>query len=423
MRPSIPPATAGAQDGPGARIPRPVFVLSVVSFLTDISSEMVYPLVPLFLTSTLGAPLAAVGLIEGVAESTSSFLKTGSGWLSDRLRVRKPLVVLGYALSGLAKPLMAAANAWPAALGVRFLDRAGKGFRSAPRDALIADVTPPQHRGRAFGFHRAADTMGAVIGPAIGLGLLALLNDNFRAVFLIAGIPALAGVAALSLVREHKPAIGNRKSEIGSGRSASGGPAGGGVWRELGKPFYVFLGISLVFALGNSSDAFLILRSKDLGLSNTAAVSAYVLFNATYSLLAWPAGVASDRLGRRNVIGAGFAVFALVYLGFALAGTGAVAWPLFAVYGVFMALTEGVGKALVTDLVPAADRATALGLYTGAIGAMVLVSSVLAGALWDVVGPSAPFVLGSATAAAALLGLVVMMRDGPTEIGERCSGT
>jgi MFS family permease len=184
-----------------------------------------------------------------------------------------------------------------------------------------------------------------------------------------------------------------------------------GIWRELGRPFYVFLGISLLFALGNSSDAFLILRSKDLGLSNTETVSAYALFNAVYSLLAWPAGAASDRLGRRNVIGAGFGLFAVVYFGFALAGTGTLAWPLFAVYGVFMAMTEGVGRALVSDLVPAADRATALGLYTGAIGAMVLASSVLAGALWDLVGPSAPFALGGATAVAALGALAVGMRD------------
>lgn len=394
-------ATDGKREVEGSPvrgIPRPVFILSIVSFLTDISSEMVYPLVPLFLTSVLGAPLAAVGLIEGVAESTASFLKTGSGWLSDRLRTRKPLVVAGYALSGVAKPLMAAANAWPAALGVRFVDRAGKGLRTAPRDALIADVTPARSRGRAFGFHRAADTLGAVVGPGIGLGLLALLDDDFRAVFLIAGIPALAGVAVLMLVREPKRAVGEVRPEVAG---ANPHPS------ALGRPFWVFLGVSIVFALGNSSDAFLILRSKDLGLSNTETVSAYVLFNAVYSLLAWPLGAASDRFGRRNVIGAGFAVFSGVYLGFAVAGSRAAAWPLFAVYGVFMAMTEGVGRALVTDLVPESGRATALGIYTGAVGAMVLVASVLAGVLWDVIGPSAPFVLGAATGVAALAGLAV----------------
>jgi len=390
-------------------VPRPVLILSLVSFLTDISSEMAYPLIPLFLTSVLGAPLAAVGLIEGVAESTASFLKTGSGWLSDRLGRRKPLVVLGYGLSALAKPLMAAAGAWPAALGVRFLDRAGKGLRTAPRDALIADVTPAAHRGRAFGFHRAADTLGAVIGPAIGLGLLAALDQDFRAVFLIAGIPALAGVAALALVREAREG----RRQAGDGGAAAGDKRPEVGWRQLGRPFYLFLGVSLVFALGNSSDAFLILRSRDLGLSNAETVSAYVLFNAVYSLLAWPAGIVSDRQGRRRVLGAGFGLFSLVYFGFALAASGWVAWPLFALYGVFMALTEGVGRALVTDLAPEAARGTALGVYTGVMGAMVLGSSLLAGALWDLAGPWAPFALGGATALAALVGLVaVRPRDG-----------
>ncbi len=214
-----PEAVAGS---PVPGVTRPVFVLSIVSFLTDISSEMVYPLVPLFLTSTLGAPAAAVGLIEGFAESASSFLKTGSGWLSDRLRLRKPLVVVGYAFSA------AVAYVWPAALGVRFLDRTGKGLRTAPRDALVADVTPPALRGRAFGFHRAADTAGAVVGPALGLGLLAALNDNFRLVFVVAVIPAAAGVALLALVAERRP------------RTRPDGEPAVPV-RELGWGFYAFL--------------------------------------------------------------------------------------------------------------------------------------------------------------------------------------
>ncbi|MBI2913965.1 MAG: MFS transporter [Chloroflexi bacterium] len=388
--------TADVPDSPIPGVTRPVFILSIVSFLTDISSEAIYPLVPLFLTSVLGAPLAAVGLIEGFAESTSSVLKTASGWLSDRWRARKPLVVAGYALSAAAKPLLAAAHVWPAALGVRFLDRAGKGLRTAPRDALIADATPAKLRGRAFGFHRAADTLGAVVGPAAGLGLLAAFNDNFRLVFVLALIPAAAGVALLALVREHKPAPDD-------GREARV------PLRELGAGFYAFLGVSLLFALGNSSDVFLILRSKDLGLSNTEVVSAYIGFNAVYAVLATPAGIASDRLGRRNVIGLGFLVFAAVYLGFALAGGGALAWPLFAVYGFYMALTEGVGRAFVADFVPAASRATALGLYTGALGGMVLLSSVIAGVMWDQIDASAPFFLGGATALAAFVLLLVAL--------------
>ena len=383
-------------DSPIPGIKRPVFILAIVSFFTDISSEMIYPLVPLFLTSVLGAPLAAVGLIEGFAEGTSSVLKTASGWLSDRLRVRKPLVILGYALSAMAKPLLAAAYVWPTVLGVRFLDRTGKGLRTAPRDALVADATPVHLRGRAFGFHRGADTLGAVVGPAMALGLLAALNENFRLIFLLALAPAALGVALLALVRERRP-------------PAEGAGEGRVPLRELGTGFYLFLVVSLVFALGNSSDAFLLLRSKDLGLSNSEVVLTYMAFNAVYAALALPAGIASDRLGRRNVIGLGFLVFALVYLGFALAGGGALVWPLFAVYGLYMALTEGVGRAFVVDLVPSQRRATALGLYQGVLGGMILLSSVIAGLMWDHIGPAAPFFLGGATAAAGFALLLAML--------------
>ncbi len=391
---------AAVPDSPVPGIKRPVFILAIVSFLTDISSEMVYPLVPLFLTSVLGAPLAAVGLIEGFAESSTSVLKTVSGWLSDRLRVRKPLVLLGYSLSAVAKPLLAAAYVWPAALGVRFLDRAGKGVRTAPRDALVADVTPQRLLGRAFGFHRSVDTLGAVVGPAVGLGLLAASNENFRLIFLLALVPAAAGVVLLAFVPERRP-------------PADDGSGPGVPLRGLGAGFYAFLAVSLVFALGNSSDVFLILRSKDLGLSNGQAVAAYIVFNAVYAALAAPAGIASDRLGRRNVIGLGFLVFAAVYLGFALAGGGALAWPLFAVYGFYMALTEGVGRAFVADFVPARERATALGVYQGAVGGMVLLSSVMAGLMWDHIDPAAPFFLGGATALAAFALLLAVLPRRP----------
>lgn len=372
-----------------------MFTLGIVSFLTDVSSEMVYPLVPLFLTSVLGAPLVAVGLIEGMAEGAASLFKTVGGWVSDRLRVRRPLVFAGYALSAVAKPLLAAAYVWPVALLVRFGDRTGKGVRTAPRDALVADVTPLELRGRAFGFHRAADTLGAVAGPAVALGLLAAFADNFRLIFVLAFLPAVAAVALIALVKERAPA----PATAGTARIA---------WRELGRGFYVFLAISLLFALGNSSDVFLLLRAKDQGLSNSEVVLSYMLFNLVYAVLAMPAGIISDRLGRGSVIGGGFALFAMVYLGFALAGGGAVIWPLFAVYGVHMALTEGVGRAFVADFVPSERRATALGLYQGALGGMILLSSVIAGALWDAIDPAAPFFLGCATALAALTALAVL---------------
>jgi MFS family permease len=380
-------------------VSRPVLLLALVSFFTDISSEMVYPLIPLFLTSSIGAPAAAVGIIEGVAESTASVTKGLSGWLSDRLRLRKPLVVAGYGLSALGKPLLAVSTVWPAALGARFVDRLGKGIRTAPRDALLGDAAAEDARGLAFGFHRAADTLGAVLGPAIGLGLFVLLDERFRPVFLLAFIPAAAGVAVLSFVREPTPpearGSGEERASLGS----------------LGRRFYVFLAISLIFAVGNSSDAFLILRSENLGLSDSETVGAYVLFNAVYAAGAVPAGMLSDRVGRRVVMAGGFAVFSAVYLGMAVAGSGAAVWPLFASYGVYMALTEAVGRAFIVDFAPAASRATAIGVYTGGTGAMILVSSVLAGVLWDTVAPWAPFAVGAATGAMSAVLIAVFLRD------------
>ncbi len=387
---------ADIPDSPIPGVKQPVFFLGIVSFFTDVSSEMIYPLVPLFLTSIVGAPVAAIGLIEGVAESTASIGRLASGWLSDRLGMRKPLVMLGYGLSAIAKPLLAAANVWPAALGARFTDRLGKGVRTAPRDALMADVTPKESRGRSFGFHRAADSTGAVLGPAIGLGLFEAFSHDYRLVFVIAFFPAAAGVLALTFVREHKPAAQPK----GKARPL----------RDLGARFYIFLAISLLFAFGNSSDAFLILRSQNLGLTAAETVSAYILYNAIYTAASFPAGIASDRFGRRNIIVPGFAFFALVYLGFGAANHGYYVWPLFAVYGLYIAMTDAVGKAFVIDFAPADARGTALGVYTGGIGAMVLLSSVVAGELWDHVDPAAPFLLGAATGLASAVLVFVLLR-------------
>ena len=384
-------------------VERNVFILGVVSFFTDISSEAVYPLVPIFLTKSLGAPLAVVGAIEGVAEGTASIVRWLSGWLSDRLGRRKSFVVLGYGMAAVAKPLLALAFHWPVVLFARFVDRFGKGVRTAPRDALVAQWTERGERGRAFGFHRAVDTAGAVLGPLGALALLAVLGENFRLIFLLAFIPAVLGMVLLRLVAERTP-----RPEP----SAAVEPKGGGL--RFGAAYYGFFAVSLVFALGNSSDAFLILRSRNLGLGVSEAVLAYVAYNTSYSLLAMPAGIASDRLGRRNVIGLGFAVFAAVYLGFAAIDAGAYVWLLFPVYGVYMALTEGVGRALVADLVPSERRGSALGLYQGGVGLMALLSSIMAGLLWDHVGPSAPFFLGGSTAALALVLLLILLPRGST---------
>ncbi|HZP26300.1 MAG TPA: MFS transporter [Dehalococcoidia bacterium] len=370
-------------------IKQSVLVLGLVSFLTDISSEMVYPLVPLFLTSSLGAPAAAVGLIEGLAESSTAFLRAASGWLSDRVGARKPLVFAGYSLSSLGKLVLALSYIWPVVLLARTIDRAGKGIRTAPRDALIADVTPLAQRGRAFGFHRAADTAGAVLGPAFAIALLAATDNHYRLIFLLAVIPAVLGVSVIPLARERRASASRAVERV--------------PLRSLGLTFYVFLAVSALFAFGNSSDVFLILRARDIGLRDTEVVLAYVGYNAVYSLLAMPAGIISDRIGRRKMISLGYAVFAIVYLGFGLNESQAFIWLLFGVYGLHMALMEGVSRAMVVDVIPAQGRATALGLYQGVLGGMVLLASVLAGLLWDNVGHSAPFILGAVTGASTLV--------------------
>lgn len=373
-----------------------IVLLGFVSFFADISSEMVYPIVPLFLSGTLGAPMIAVGVIEGIAESTASVLKLYSGWWSDRVRRRVPLIFAGYALAAVAKPAIAAAVAWPMVLGARFIDRAGKGIRTAPRDALIAASAEPSAHGRAFGLHRAMDSAGAVIGPLLAIGLLAVFGDgNYRPIFLLAFVPGVAGAALVLLAREATTPAPEQRGELLL--SLAG----------YDRRFLVFLGITMLFALGNSSDAFLILRARDLGLGALAAVLAYVVYNVVYAALSLPAGIRSDRIGRRRVLVGGFAVFAAVYAGFALARDAWMIWPLFAVYGAYIAMTDGVARAYIADLVEPGRRGAALGLYNALLGVMVLLASVLGGALWDLVGPGATFALGASTAAAAALALAL----------------
>jgi len=394
-------ALPSARDSIVPGVERNVFRLGIVSFLTDISSEMIYPLVPIFITETLGAPRAILGAIEGLAESTSSIFRVASGWFSDKVGKRKPFALVGYGVSAVAKLLLAVAFHWPVVMVARVVDRFGKGLRTSPRDALIAQWTAPSVRGRGFGFHRAADTAGAVLGPLAAVALLALIGENFRPIFALALVPAVLAVIVLRGVSDRPPAADERGSQPRLR------------FRDLGGPYYIFLAISLIFALGNSSDVFIILRARNLGLGVSEAVLAYVLYNVVYALLSMPAGIASDRVGRRRVIGGGFGVFAVVYFGFAVIDAGAYVWLLFAVYGIYMALTEGVGRALVVDFVGAQWRGTALGLYQGAMGLMILLSSVLAGVLWDQVGASAPFFLGGSTAALAFLLAVFLLPRRP----------
>ncbi len=388
-----------AYDPAGERSPIPgvsrnVFILGLVSLATDASTEMIYPLVPLFLTSVLGAPVAIVGVIEGLAEATASALKGVSGWLSDRHGRRRPLVLAGYGLASLTKPLLALAAGWPLVLTARVLDRFGKGVRASPRDALIADSTAQNLRGRAFGFHRATDQTGAVIGPLLALPLLALFHQNYRWVFIAAFLPAVLGVAILTRVRE-------------TGRGPSPGAAPPRFRLRGTEPaFRRFLVVMLLFTIGNSSDMFLILRARQLGAGTDAVVLLFAVFNAVYAAASYPAGVISDRIGRKRVMMAGLAVFALVYAGFGVANGKVWVWVLFAIYGLYQGLTDGTSRALVVDIVSQEHRATALGVYSMMTGLAALPASIIAGLLWQKVGPAAPFFYGAVMAALACAGFL-----------------
>ena len=376
------------------RLPRNEIVLSWVSFFQDAASEMLYPVLPLFLTGVLGAPVAVVGLIEGVAEAMASVMKIVSGRLAD-VRKRRPLVAAGYGLSSLAKPLIGLAQAWPLVLVARFVDRTGKGIRTSPRDALIADDTPPSMRGRAFGFHRAADTAGAVCGPLIGLGVYELLGGhtrNIRPLFFIASIPAIISVALVVFVHA-------AKSHPMTHDAAKPVPLRG----EYPRHFWRVLVFLTFFGVVNFSDALLILRAKALGLGFVSIILAYVLYNLTYAGLSYPAGRLSDRVPRRAVFATGLAVFALAYLGLGVVTTAAAVWPLLAVYGAFTALTDGVGKAWISDLLPVEHQGSGLGLYQGVVGAGSLVAGVWAGLAWNGNGRIPLVISGSVAAVLAIV--------------------
>jgi MFS family permease len=377
------------------KLHRNVWVMTITSFLTDISSEMIVNLVPLFLSSVLGVRLAVVGLVEGVAETTASLLKIFSGAFSDRLGERKRLAVLGYGLSTLAKPFLYFASSWGWVLGVRFADRVGKGIRTAPRDALLAGSSDPSQRGLVFGLHRAGDTAGAFIGLGLAALIIWLTQANevlltrqaFQTVVLISIVPAVLAVVVLAVGATN---IAPKAKTAAPFLSLKG----------MDGRFKAYLGVVVLFTLGNSSDAFIILRAQERGLSVLQIMGMLMTFNLIYSLLSGPAGALSDRIGRRRLILGGWMVYGLIYLGFALAKTGAAVWILFGLYGVYYAMTEGTAKALVADLVPDEKRGTAYGLYSAGVGLAALPASVIAGILWQGIGawqgfgPAAPFIFG-----------------------------
>lgn len=372
-------------------ISRNVFVMGLVSFFNDVASEMIYPIVPIFLTSILGAPASIVGLIEGIAESTASILKVISGWFSDKFQKRKPFVIAGYSLSAISKAILGFAFSWPQVLIARFIDRFGKGTRTSARDALITESSLPSKRGRSFGFHRTLDTLGAVVGPLLAILLLYLLGNNFRLIFLLAVIPSTIGVILLIFYVKEKKKESLNQEIIKLD------------WRNLNQSFKIFLFISVIFAVGNSSDAFLILRAKNLGLSIILTILAYTLFNFTYALFSTPAGIISDKIGPKRVLLGSFLLFSFVYLFFGLINKVLFLWLLFPIYGIYMALSEGIGKAYISNLVPQERSGTAFGIYQTTIGLCTFFASLIAGLLWTYVNIKAPFIFGAGMALIAAI--------------------
>ena len=385
------------------RLPRNIWVVTATSFLTDISSEMLFNLIPLFLANVLGVGTAVIGLIDGVAETTASLTKFYAGALSDQLGRRKWLAVAGYALSAISKPFLYFADAWGWVLAVRFSDRMGKGIRTAPRDALVADSISDQQRGLAFGIHRAGDTAGAFVGLGLAAwivwltqaGAAQLSRHTFQIAVLASIIPAALAVIVLALGAAD---VGPGNKQAGSLRLTLEG---------MDSRFKLFLFVVVLFTLGNSSDSFVVLLGQNRGLSILQIMLMVMSFNLVYSVLAGPLGSLSDRIGRRKLIIAGWIAYGLVYLGLAFSHFGWQVWVLYALYGIYYAATEGVARALVADLVPQERRGAAYGLFNAAIGLAALPASLIAGLLWQGAGtwtgfgPSAPFFFGAALALTA----------------------
>lgn len=385
-----PVAASPSQQPARHKLPRTVWALGWTSFFTDVSTEIIYPLLPLFLTVTLGASMAFVGLVEGVAECTASLVKVASGWWSDRVRRRKPFAVAGYTLSGLTRPLIALASTAGHVLAARFIDRIGKGIRSAPRDALLAAAVPAGQRGAAFGLQRAMDNAGAVVGPLIAWALLSWVTQDFRVLFWIAAAPMVAAVLVLALgTREKLEPVAK--------------PATPPSRFTVERRFQAYLALLFLFTLGNSSDAFLLLRAQSLGVSTVEIPLLWALLNLVKAVSVLPAGRCSDRIGRRPMIVGGWLVYAFVYAGFATAGAAWQAWALFAAYGLFSGLTEAAERAWVADFYPQEQRGQAFGFFHATVGLASLPASLLMGWLWHRMGPGVAFLTGAGFAGAAAL--------------------
>ncbi len=404
-----------------AKLPRSAIIIGLVSLMADISSEMIYPVLPIFLTQVLSAPASIVGLIEGIAVGTASIVSGVSGWVSDRIGKRRPVAFVGYALTAVSRPMIALAGAWPVVLGARFADRFGKGIRGAPRDALLAESAAKESRGRAFGFERAMDSTGAVVGPLLGLLLLGWIGGDLRAIFLISAVPAVIAALLILAVRE-------QRSDVKTG-AESVKPTLEGTTREY-KKLLIVIG---VFGLANSANAFVILRAAELGGSTFSAgqtgqdipwmaILAYAFYNLVSALFSMPAGAASDRLGRRNLLVVGYTIYAASYAGFAFANASWMIWPLFALYGLFPALTDGVAKAMVVDTAGRAGRATVIGIYSAVVGITQIAASYIGGLLWDRAGSWATFSLGAVLSAFAAILLLLFFSPRTGKRDALCAG-
>jgi len=391
-----------------------IILLGITSLLTDISTEMVYPILPIYLVTTLGVSPAILGLIEGIAESTASLLKVFSGYFSDKIKARKPFAILGYSSSTIGKFFLYISTSWWYVLSGRVIDRFGKGIRTAPRDALIADSANIKKKGAAFGLHRTMDTIGASIGVLLAYFLITRYKGNFKNIFLISLIPALLGLIFLFFIKEKKSQLQITKEKLQFSRSAIKSDAGSriaGKWRALDKRLKLFLAFTFVFTLGNSSNQFLLLRAKDLGNPLPIVILFYLVYNLVYASVAYPAAYLSDRIGRKKILVLGYFFYGLVYLGFAVNKTPLNFWFLFGIYGLYIGFTEGVEKALVADIAPQEVRATAIGLHATLVGIGLLPASLFAGMLWRFFGPAAAFYFGGFMGIVASFGFWFVLKD------------
>lgn len=386
------------RPAPHGWLTRNVRVLSAVSFLQDCASELLYPLLPIYLTAVLGAPAAVVGAVEGIAEGAASVTKLASGPLGDRF-ARRPLIATGYGMAALGKVIVAAAGAWPGVLAGRVVDRLGKGVRGAPRDALLVDGVDADARGRVFGFHRAMDTAGAVVGPLLGLAGYELLDHRIAPLLWVAVVPAVLSVALIFLVRERAATPARRERPPMLSRV-----------RDLPRRYWRVTALLVAFGVVNFPDALLLLRLNEIGFSVVEVILAYVCYNLVYAVVSYPAGLLADRIGRPAVFAAGLAFFAVGYIGLGLTTDPVLAWLLIAVYGVFTGCTDGVGKAWISTLVDRDVQASAQGLFQGASGLAVLVAGVWAGLLWGADGTVPLLVSGVAGGVFAVVLAAIALR-------------